>query len=94
MLYLSSFFKTTKLHIMGVYILVFYYCLFFLFTPSWYGLSRWSRDLLAFVVGELSGVRRWSVIVVVVVWAVGRPCPAGGGISVLCTGGASSDGFS
>ncbi len=31
---------------------------------------------------------------VVVIWTVGSSCPAGGGIPVLCTGWASSDGFS
>ncbi len=39
-------------------------------------------------------LRRWSIAVMVVLWAVGSPCPAGRGISVFCTGWASSYGFS
>ncbi len=39
-------------------------------------------------------LRRWSIAVMVVLWAVGSPCPAGRWISVFCTGWASSYGFS
>ena len=51
-------------------------------SPSWCG---WAIRCLI--------LRRWSVVVVVVLWAVGGSRPAGRGISVFCTRWASSDSF-
>ncbi len=96
MLYLSNFFKTTKLHILGIYRLMFYYYSFsFLFhlVAGGTGCVEVGSPSCCWGAVRCLILRRWSIAVMVVLCVVGGSCPAGRGVSVFRKGWASSYGF-